>query len=198
MKINKIVSLGSDCITASYLTRMNLKTESHPFDWIQSSSHMINHCIDTKFEYFLKNLSKSNLNPIGFKHEIYSDVVWTDKSNDVIFLHHDPTNNDDIEYFNRCIHRFNKLFDEENILYIMITNRFNLDDIINLSEKLNPNYLLVIKLIHCDDNDNNNATIYDQKNLKIFTLKNIRLDPITFDDIRSIEFYNILKNNYNI
>lgn len=49
----KIFSVGYRCSSAGILKRLNLKTESYPFDWIISRLPIIIHCIETNFEYFL-------------------------------------------------------------------------------------------------------------------------------------------------
>lgn len=49
-----IVSLGYRCSTAGILKRLGLKHESYPFDWMISRLPILQHCIETKFKYFME------------------------------------------------------------------------------------------------------------------------------------------------
>ena len=47
------ISLGYRCSTAGILKYLGKKTESYPFDWLISRLPIIQHCIETRFRYFI-------------------------------------------------------------------------------------------------------------------------------------------------
>ena len=49
-----LFSLGYRCSAAGIIKRLQLKTESYPFDWLVSRLPIIEHCIDTNFREFLE------------------------------------------------------------------------------------------------------------------------------------------------
>lgn len=49
-----VFSLGYRCSAAGIIKRLQLKTESYPFDWLVSRLPIIEHCIDTNFREFLE------------------------------------------------------------------------------------------------------------------------------------------------
>lgn len=49
-----VFSIGYRCSAAGILKRLQLKTESYPFDWLVSRLPIIEHCIDTDFREFLE------------------------------------------------------------------------------------------------------------------------------------------------
>jgi hypothetical protein len=49
----KVISFGHRCSSAAFIQRLNLKTESYPFDWLVSKLDIIKDCIETKFVHFL-------------------------------------------------------------------------------------------------------------------------------------------------
>jgi hypothetical protein len=52
-KSTTYVSLGYRCSTAGILKRLGKKHESYPFDWMISRLPIVQHCIETRFRYFI-------------------------------------------------------------------------------------------------------------------------------------------------
>ena len=48
----KVISFGYRCSSATFIQKLNLKTESYPFDWIVSKLDVIKDCIETNFVHF--------------------------------------------------------------------------------------------------------------------------------------------------
>ena len=80
------IPLGHNCIPAYHLSRLGLRTESLPFDWLLSPSHLtINYAVElinTNFKYFLCDLQ--------YDHQ---GVVVSGKYPEVKFWHHDLLKN---------------------------------------------------------------------------------------------------------
>lgn len=150
-----IISLGEKCHTASFLKRNNFKKASYPFDWIFSNPLMIAHCIDDNFKIFLDKsyYTLENTNYPIQTHKFYYPCGLT------MFNHHNPINDNDFKYFERCIYRFKNLLDsEDNKLFIImfVNNKNNLsdyqNDIIFLNNKLKEktkNFKLLFILHRC-------------------------------------------------
>ena len=134
-----IISLGSNCYIASYLKEHNLKKASYPFDWIFSYPEDICHMINDNFKEFLNKdnyLIKDELSKFNY-HKLY-------KPNLRMFNHRNPYNNNDYQYYQRCITRFiNVLNKSDNLIFVLaffeniIKNEFN--HIINLNNILKKN-----------------------------------------------------------
>lgn len=52
-------SLGYRCSSAGILKQLQLKHESYPFDWIVSRLPVIQHCLETNFQYFIEDISQN-------------------------------------------------------------------------------------------------------------------------------------------
>ncbi len=149
--IKHICSLGGNCHTASFLKRNNWKKESYPFDWIFSNIHIVKHCIDDNFDKFLDQKYYTDANPDSWQqnHSFYFPF-----SEDKMFNHHNPLKNDDYNYFNRCVQRFEKLC-QSNHFKVFINFHVNHEPINQnfknkmiqfndfLKPKINPNYALI-------------------------------------------------------
>ena len=88
----QIVSLGDHCLVAKYLSLFGMRNCSYPFDWIQATPKMIQHCLEDDFKIY------SSLQSEGF----YSQFTQQE-----IFKHHDVANS--IAYHKRCVERFKNL-----------------------------------------------------------------------------------------
>jgi hypothetical protein len=98
-----------------------MKRFSCPFDWIFSNASMVTDCIETNFAKFLDKTQYISLNETQCTHKLY-DIV------DPTFNHHNPSNDQDYEYFKRCVNRFNEcLASGENTLFIqtVVSNNNN-------------------------------------------------------------------------
>ena len=110
MEIKHVCSLGSLCHTSQMLKQNKLKKCSYPFDWIFSTSDVVIDCIKDDFKKFLdKSYYISKGGYAG--HSIYNSLN--------MFAHRDPlTNEDDYNYYIRCVDRFKQLLQyEENKLF---------------------------------------------------------------------------------
>ncbi len=151
----KVISFGHRCSSASFIQKLNLKTESYPFDWLISKLDIIKDCIETKFIHFL-NLN----NYITKKTETFNiiDNTKTHICNEVVQVniyyesnidnnntynyklalnHHNLNNNENYEYFQRCINRLYELL-ETNIkkYYIYFHPILGINDFENNKEKI--------------------------------------------------------------
>ena len=119
-------SLGNSCMSAFTLKKLKLKEESYPFDWINSRSEIIKHCLTDNFKDFLDRslyTPQENIwedNDDLCQHRSYcpflDDAPTVEKQ--IFFRHHDPLGKDEhYEYYVRCVERFKNLLssDEEKI-----------------------------------------------------------------------------------
>eukprot|EP00927_Polykrikos_kofoidii_P036194 TRINITY_DN30580_c0_g2_i1.p1 TRINITY_DN30580_c0_g2~~TRINITY_DN30580_c0_g2_i1.p1 ORF type:complete len:668 (-),score=93.36 TRINITY_DN30580_c0_g2_i1:125-2128(-) len=87
------ISLGSLCVTASWLQGQGLRTGSGPFDWVHSSPAMVRHCLRDDFvQYLDRTLYTVAGQTIG--HKKYSDMQLGG-TRKAVWLHHDPLRVDD-------------------------------------------------------------------------------------------------------
>jgi hypothetical protein len=160
----KVISFGHRCSSAAFIQRLNLKTESYPFDWLVSKLDIIKDCIETKFVHFLNvnNYITQNTETINMidneKTHICNEVAQvniyyeTDTQNiqnkqtysyKLTLTHHNLNN--DYEYYQRCINRLYELFEtdiQKYYLYfhpIMGINDYtnNKEDILNEFDNFN-------------------------------------------------------------
>lgn len=131
----KFISLGHRCSSAGFLQLLNLKTESYPFDWLVSKLKVIQDCIETQFVHFLQveNYIEQQAETCNFidgtKVHICNEIVQvntyyeTDKDNRYTYqyqlaLNHRHLKND-LEYYQRCIQRFNDLLETKEQKYTL-------------------------------------------------------------------------------
>ena len=111
------VSLGNYCLTSMLLKENNLKSESHPFDWMVSC---IDNIIDIYNDNFIKFKDKNNylttrireynvtINTLYIKNtkQIFPNILCDHQ-------HHDLLNNiEEYNYLLRCIERITNIFNE--------------------------------------------------------------------------------------
>lgn len=137
-----IFSLGYRCSSAGILKSMGLKHESFPFDWLISRLPVVQHCITNDFKEFLQvsnyvpkitNTYSSMHSTTGFvcdEHILYNTFYqpeqFRDCSNTYMYQlalnHRDIRKPEDIDYFNRCIVRLDRLLDSSEMkTYLHIT-----------------------------------------------------------------------------
>lgn len=205
MEINYVVSLGSICITASFLKRNKLKLASYPFDWIYSDCNMIMHCLNDEFKTFLDKTYYNSITDTSCQHTYYHKK----ETGLPTFNHHNPLLNEEhYNYFKRCIDRFNSVLKcHEHKLFIMswleIRNidkntyenfiRFN-EDFSNYAK----NYTLLV-ILNLPNKEVNFHRFMYYKNihfLEVHTVSNI--DGLFFkDESDNVYIDNILITNYN-
>lgn len=99
-KINYIISLGCSCNVSYFIKMLNLKRFSLPFDWIFSNCKMIIDILDNNFKDF-----------INIKY-----IIGTSKHikyHKKMFSHKNMTKEKNIEYYKRCIIRFQKVINSK-------------------------------------------------------------------------------------
>lgn len=146
MEINYVSSLGTLCHSAWFLKENKLKECSYPFDWILSSPDSIIHCIENDFNIFLDKSYFINKGKKMTTHSYYT----TSKYINTRFMHHNLLDNEDFNYFTRCVDRFRKLLKFKETKLFIITlfrktcpicgEKHNL-----LDENIRINYLSEIK-----------------------------------------------------
>lgn len=129
----KYCSLGYGCHSAAILKYQGLKTESYPFDWMNSRPEMIKDCIKDDFQKFLDKSYYSEIANHWDDHAVcqndfYAPLLLDNPSPEkhIIFRHRDPLTDDAAyEYYQRCVERFRNLLssDEEKTFIIMYPNR---------------------------------------------------------------------------
>lgn len=146
----KYCSLGDSCKASYGLQSIGLKTESYPFDWINSRSEIIKMCIQNEFKDFLdRSLYYPQVNEHDAEricdHSIYTPILNVNPLTykQVFFRHRDPLSLDkDYEYYTRCVDRFkNLLASDEDKLFIKTyvnqeLDKSFLDDSLSLVEFL--------------------------------------------------------------
>lgn len=104
--LQKIIPLGTFCITAEILRKADIRQASFPFDWLFCSVSSIT---DIMRDDFKKFLDPTYLVSISDEHEgrkcmhaLYDGLQFDRPT----FNHKDPTLNEDRAYYERCIKRF--------------------------------------------------------------------------------------------
>ena len=104
-----VIPLGTACIVACTLRRMNLHQPPMPFDWLATTPAMIRHCLETDFSVLLDQTQYRSLTgqarpgepDDGCAHEYYAREHGIGR----VFNHNDPTREADYRYTQACIDR---------------------------------------------------------------------------------------------
>lgn len=190
MIINYVCSLGPICHSAQILKRNNLKSGSYPFDWIFSNYNNIIHCIKDDYKIFLDKSYYYNISYKRCGHNYYKEILW---------WHHNPLkNNDNYEYYIRCVNRFKKLIEyNENKLFIMFFKNIDIieEKIINeltnfntIFSKYTKNYILLI-IFHIPNKLENHNSFTYVDNIHFMELH-------TISKSNGLSFENERDNNY--
>ena len=192
MEIKYVCSLGSLCHSAQILKTSNLKTTSYPFDWIYTSPYTIIDCIKDDFKKFLDKNCYISRGPNVAGHSVYNSLN--------MFAHHNPsTNEDEYNYYVRCVDRFKELLKcEGHKLFTMIfvngEHGYHSDNfkqrIIEMNNELSKyttNYTILC-ITHFQDTQRNHIFTYND---------NIHfLEFHTLSESTGVEFSNNDDNNY--
>jgi hypothetical protein len=126
-------SLGQGCHSAAIFKYQGLKVESFPFDWMNSRSEMIKHCIEDDFKTFLNREQYCKIDNHWDDHEccqhdFYAPLLQDNPKPEkhIIFRHRDPMMDDDAyNYYKRCVERFRDLLssDEQKTFLIIYPNK---------------------------------------------------------------------------
>jgi hypothetical protein len=189
-EIKHVCSLGSLCQSSQILKRNNLKKSSYPFDWIFSDCNNIIHCLENDFNFFLDKTYYFTISDKICGHSYYHNQM---------FKHHNPLDNEnDYNYYIRCVNRFKQLLKcEEKKLFVMIfVNMENFEeyiknDIINFNNKFSKytnNYTLLF-IFHISNKDSNYHNFTHTSNIDFLELH-------TLSESNGVEFKNDIDNNY--
>ena len=119
MEIKHVCSLGTLCHSSQFLKNNNLKKLSYPFDWIFSNCNIIIQCLEDDFNIFLDKSYYIEISNKKCGHSHYHREM---------FNHHNPLNNEnDYNYYIRCVNRFKQLlqYEEHKLFIIMFLNLDN-------------------------------------------------------------------------
>jgi hypothetical protein len=95
-KINYIISLGCSCNVSYFIKKLSLKRFSLPFDWVFSNCKMIIDILYDNFEDFIDTKYIIGTS----EHQKYHKKM---------FNHKNMTQQKNIEYYKRCITRFQQV-----------------------------------------------------------------------------------------
>jgi len=157
----KYCSLGDSCKASYGLQSIGLKTESYPFDWLNSKSEIVKMCIEDGFKDFLdRSLYYSQVNEYDAdricQHHIYTPFLKFNPTleKQIFFRHRDPlTVGEDYNYYIRSVDRFKNLLasDEDKLFIKTYVNKdldvSYLDDALSLTEFLEShttNYRMIV------------------------------------------------------
>ncbi len=109
----RVVSLGTSCITACLLRDLDLLGTPMPFDWLTTTPAMIRHCIETDFDVLLDRSQYRSLTGLGrpgepergCDHAFYAREYGVHR----VFNHNDPTDEADYRYTVACVDRWRDL-----------------------------------------------------------------------------------------
>lgn len=191
-----VCSLGLRCHPAMLLKNNEFKKCSFPFDWVLSEPKVIIDCLENNFSNFLDKSNYISRTTRLCGHKLYHEKF---------FRHRNPMiNNEDYEYYNRCVSRFKKLLEKkDNKLFVIffINNSYNdyKDSLIKLNETLKK-YTENFTLLSINNIRNK------KQSYKIIKNENIHLLEInTLSKTTGLEFINkeddiylskIIKDNY--
>ena len=125
-------SIGHRCSSSGILKKLKLKMDSYPFDWIVSNLSTVRHCMETDFVEFLNpdnytrqdtftaNILDARVIPICnetpvinnfYDMELKQTHVGIRKMENTYWkalaiTHHSMSDEGDVEYFKRCVSRF--------------------------------------------------------------------------------------------
>lgn len=120
-----LISLGYNCYIAHFLQQHNLRKAAYPFDWVFTCPEIVIDCLKNNFTVFLDKqhfrmtkcydecvCEKCTRNGVLSGHAIYGTHF---------FRHKNVFQQEDFEYYQRCVRRWNKLFDnDDNITFILL------------------------------------------------------------------------------
>jgi hypothetical protein len=203
MEYNYVCSFGTLCHSGIVMQRINIKLTSYPFDWIFSNHKNILHCIETKFHFFLDKSYYKNISDTECGHTFYDKGLCNP-----MWRHHNPlTNDNNYQYIQRCVSRFNQLlkFKEQKLFIMTYVNQSKLDDyllleLLDFNNKLSNftcNYTLLI-IFHIPNQENNHYKFKHIGNIHILHLytKGLSAGNGFFNEDENIFLDNIIKNKY--
>jgi len=170
----KYISLGPNCQTSMSIQTIGYKTESYPFDWILTNVDVVLDCIENDFKDFLNK-------DFYFKNELIGHKKYTDN----MFVHRDPLFIDeDYSYIKRCVDRFLKLYQSDDVIYFVYTAYSNAIETDKLLKLLN---------VLCNKNINSHLIVYnyvksDETSYKIEKIEDVYCVTICLVYNETIEY----------
>lgn len=207
-EIQAIIPIGHFCHCSNHFKNNNLKLYSLPFDWIRCSIPAIKHIIKDDFKIFMDKklyLPKAKFwnHIIPCVHTFYSKEFTGTR----LFNHHNPSDDKDYKYFERCVARFRQLKSDKlnNKLFVRMDfcNNINKNKIDNeildlnlfLSKYFSNFYILIIKLYK--DFDYKTDIISDGNITILFQSYASSTNGIYFENKNdTIELHNSINNIY--
>jgi len=179
------VSVGYRCTSAGILKSIQQKFASYPFDWMITKPSVIQHAIQDDFHAFLNPdnyvsvraqtfSSIEDINPQSIvcdEQLMVNQFYDTHTTHQNAYLyncahnHHSLHNNDDYEYYKRCVQRFRDLTVSPSILFISpiysrVTEQFRLPEQLKEMQYVYDAFCKVYP-------DTNGIFIYMYKNMSI-------------------------------
>jgi hypothetical protein len=214
-EIKYIVSLGTLCHTAREMQRILVKKVSYPFDWMFTDEKIL---IDVLEDDFNKFMDKSYYQDVA--HKFIERSCGHSFYHEDFFFHKNPRNDDDYQYYQRCIGRFKDMLkDDGDKLFILMyspqstkhpsdvykmfeDNMSKKDIIINLKErghslnnilmKHTHNYKLLV-VMNFGDNVEQSFTMEHDSNIRFLTLNTLSQSTgVTFKDNNDNLFFDNL------
>lgn len=121
----ELISLGQNCNTSWYIKDTGQKKASYPFDWIFTSAEILTDILEDDFQ---KLLDPELIIPRGYRagHKVYHSFQYG---------HRNPASSkSDLEYYHRCIDRWNKMMGEKRpvvFIYTVLNERDKRSDYTN-------------------------------------------------------------------
>lgn len=122
---HELISLGQNCTTSWYIKDTGQKKASYPFDWIFTSAEILTDILEDDFQ---KLLDPNLIIPRGYRagHKFYHSFQYG---------HRNPASSkSDLEYYHRCIDRWNKMMTENRpvvLIYTVLNERDKRPDYTN-------------------------------------------------------------------
>jgi len=108
MSYTHVCSLGTICHTGRFMQRLKIKNTSYPFEWVFCDTESIIDCLEDGFEKFLDPSYY-----VDIEHSYSDRSCGHSFYHEDFFFHKDPRNNDDHEYYIRCIDRFKTMCESD-------------------------------------------------------------------------------------
>jgi hypothetical protein len=200
-----VCSLGTLCHPTRMMQRIHVKDVSYPFDWLFTDENIV---IDILEDNFAKFMDKTYYTDV--KHKFSERTCGHTHYHEDFFFHKNPRNEDDYNYYQRCINRFKLMMvDSQQKLFIMMytpqstkhpsdvyqmfEDNMNKEDIIaNLKErgiKLNntlmkyTNNFNLLVVMNFGGNDFQSYDMEHHDNIRFLTLNTLSFSTgVTFND----------------
>ena len=187
IKIKHCISLGFTCHTAFFLKTNNLKFCSYPYDWIFTNYNTILDTLNDNFNKFLDKIYYIKIeNERRCGHKIYGKSF---------FNHKNPLNDEDYDYYKRCIERFKNILNNPESKLFIITNINQTKEISN--ENINKLNMIYNKLNSITTNFNLlciNSILNEKLDLKNPIIESTKISKIQ-DNFYLVNFYTKTKSS---